>query len=549
MPLQRPPLTLALAAIVLMLPSLVWGTLPTHSSLHNLTWAEQFAGQFPLVPYPRWMFESFDGLGAPSFYFYPPLAFWADGAVKGLTLGVLSTSWRLSVTSTVLLWASGWAMYRWLLLETGDRRSALIAGIVYMAAPYHLTDHYIRGALAEFAAYAPLPLVMLGVALAARRARSGPAVIAVAYAALVMAHLPTALLISLSAIPAYVLFVAWRARATDRWFLPRCALGFGLGLGLAAPYLLPALSLQDHVLIEWMWRYGFQVDQGFLLFPDRWIQPPYMLTIILSVAGGWFLATLSLFRSRRPEPLMWAAVSLASLVLMSGLLPWIWHVSPISKVGFPWRLLIVVEFAAITALALGPWPAREQAPRLVLWLAVAAFIPGAVELASGTAGRVELALRGEVPPAQDAREYLPRGYPQQPDAGYADLNLEPVRHLPPIACQPAARDCQVKFIRPHGVLILVDSDQPTRIVLRRFAFPSWQLWSTQPADGSAPTLAATEPLRLLSFEAPAGRHEYLLRQSSLPSEWWGLAVAAAALVLLLVVSRLGPGTRTASATL
>ncbi|HSI00896.1 MAG TPA: hypothetical protein VLA02_09855, partial [Reyranella sp.] len=205
--MQRPPLTLALAAIVLMLPSLVWGTLPTHSSLHNLTWAEQFAGQFPLVPYPRWMFESFDGLGAPSFYFYPPLAFWADGAVKGLTLGVLSTSWRLSVTSTVLLWASGWAMYRWLLLETGDRHSALIAGIAYMAAPYHLTDHYIRGALAEFAAYAPLPLVMLGVALAARRARSGPVVIAVAYAALVMAHLPTALLISLSAIPAYVLFV------------------------------------------------------------------------------------------------------------------------------------------------------------------------------------------------------------------------------------------------------------------------------------------------------------------------------------------------------
>jgi hypothetical protein len=520
---------MAVAAVLLMLPSLLWGTLPSHSSLHNLTWAAQFADQMSfLTPYPRWLYQSFDGLGAPTFYFYPPLAFWVDGLLKVVTLDAMSTSWRLSVTAALLLWASGLAMQRWLLLESVDRRTALIAALAYMAAPYHLTDHYIRGALAEFAAYAPLPFVMVGVALVAQRRRWSLVVLAAAYAALVMAHLPTALLISLTAIPAYVLFLAWRNRDTDHRFLLRCGLGFGFGLGLAAPYLVPALTLQDFVLIEWMWRYGFQVDQGFLLFPGRWVQPPYMFTIILSIAGGWLLAALSLFQARTPETRLWAAIGLAALLVMSGLVPWIWHIPPISKVGFPWRLLIVVEFAVITALALGPWPARQRIPRLVLWLAVAAFIPGAAELVAGTTGRVELAKTGEVPPLQDAREYLPKGYPQQPDAGYADLNLEPARAHPTIACRSPTRECRAE-VKRSGIGIFIDGDNPTRVVVRRFAFPSWQLEPPLP-------LMTSEPLRLVSFEVPAGRHTYWLGQRTLASEQWGWALGAGSLVFLLLAT-------------
>ncbi len=64
MPSLRPSLILAAAAVLLLAPSLVLGTLITHSSPQNLTWAAQFSEQFRAgILYPRWMPLSFDGLG------------------------------------------------------------------------------------------------------------------------------------------------------------------------------------------------------------------------------------------------------------------------------------------------------------------------------------------------------------------------------------------------------------------------------------------------------------------------------------------------------
>jgi uncharacterized membrane protein len=139
-------LVLALAAALLLAPSLVLGTLISHSSPQNLTWADQFAEQFRAgILYPRWMSGSFDGLGSPTFYFYPPLPFWIDALVSVLTVNVLSVSYRLAVTSVLILWASGLTMRAWLLRTTGNRTAALLGALAYMAAPYHLLDHYRRG--------------------------------------------------------------------------------------------------------------------------------------------------------------------------------------------------------------------------------------------------------------------------------------------------------------------------------------------------------------------------------------------------------------------
>jgi len=526
--LARPLFLLALAAVALMLPSLVWGTLPSHSSLHNLTWAPQFSEQvLSGILYPRWLPESFDGLGAPTFYFYPPLTFWVDSLVRGLTLDLLSTSWRLSVTSAVLLWASGAAMHAWLRLQNVERQAALFGALAYMMAPYHLIDHYLRGAIAEFAAYAALPLVMAGVSLVARRRHAGIFALAASYAALVMSHLPTALLISFTAIPAYTLFEAYQARMSDPFFLLRCGLGFVLGLGLAAPYLLPALDLQAFVLIEWMWLYAFQIDHSFLLTPASWVQPSYMFVVIASCAAGWSLASLSLLGRRGPV-LLWVAVSLGALVLMSGLVPWLWHLPVIAKVGFSWRLLIVVEFSAITAvcLARGLW--REQAPRLLLLLAAAALTVAATVTIRGILVRVELAIKGEVPAEQDAREYLPAGFPQRSDASYADLDLEPAVRSPLIACSPTPRVCRADAGRFGALRIELDSDQPTTVVVRRFAFPAWRVTPPLPTT-------AIDPYRLVSFVAPAGRQDLRLDRQTLPAERWGWIVATLSLISLVLI--------------
>ena len=65
---ERDPLILLIAAAVLLAPSLFLGNLLSHSSPHNVTWAAQFSDQFRAgIPYPRWLPDSFDGLGSVPF--------------------------------------------------------------------------------------------------------------------------------------------------------------------------------------------------------------------------------------------------------------------------------------------------------------------------------------------------------------------------------------------------------------------------------------------------------------------------------------------------
>jgi hypothetical protein len=529
----------ALAAALLLAPSLALGTLDSHSSPHNLTWAAQFSEQFRAgILYPRWMPDSFEGLGAPSFYFYPPLVFWVDGLLAIATSGVLTASYRLSLVSGLLLWGSGLAMYAWLLRgERAERPAALIGALGYMAAPYHLFDHYVRGAIAELGAYALLPLVMLSIAMVADRRRVGSILLAGTYSALLLSHLPTALLISVTAVPAYVLFRAWHL-ATGKakiGFLVRCLVAGILGLGLAAIYMVPAMLLQKEVSVEQLWSAGYRVEAWFLFAPQRWIARDVML-VIACISAAWCLCAAGAIAGarriqhedkRKTGVQFWACIGLANLVLMSGLAPWFWSVVPlVSKVQFAWRLLVVVEFSVITALCLLPWENLRQArsPAYRTIIVLMALTIGLI--GSSIVIRIDHTLRGQGTPPQDVKEYLPAGYPQRDNTDYYDLGLEPAKDVPTIDCRPAPRLCVASAGRFGSLRIELESDAPTTVVLRRFFFPGWRL------DPAVP-LAASEPLRLVSFVAPAGAHVYRLSRSALAEEKIGWWISGASLVLLL----------------
>ena len=74
--------------------------------------------------------------------------------------------------------------------------------------------------------------------------------------------------------------------------------------------------------------------------------------------------------------------------------------------------------------------------------------------------------------------------------------------------------------------VTVESTAPTSVVLRRFFFPAWQL------DTGLP-LRPSEPSRLISFTAPAGRTAMRLDRVALPIERWGWAISGVSLLLLL----------------
>jgi hypothetical protein len=505
---------LALGALVLMLPALVLGTLISHSSPQNLTWATQFAEQVRAgVLYPRWMPDSFDGLGGPAFYFYPPLPFWADALVSIVTANVMTVPYRLAVTSTLILFASGLAMHAWLRQQTESGRAALWGALGYMAAPYHLVDYYMRGAFAEFTAFVFLPLVLLTL----RR----PVLLAFAYAGLLLSHLPSALLVTATVLPAYAL-----ARAPTPGELVRMLAGGAAGLALAAAYLLPAMTLQGWISSDQLWMPFYHVERWFVVTPDRWPEPYIMqvitwFTIAYAIAAG---ATLVLFRRY-----LWAGLSLACLALIAGLVPWFWQLPELSKVQFPWRLMLVVEFATVTALCTVPLASLGR-PRIYLYVAAAiALVPGLVLAGDDTVERVQFMFKRVTLRQQDVKEYEPRGYPQAGALGYADLALEPVKDVPLIACQPAATVCRATPAGFGALAIEVEATQRTSVIVRRFFFPSWRL---EPEGAIVPT----PDYRLVRFFAEPGRLAYRLDRAPLPVERWGWGISGAALLLLLGVS-------------
>lgn len=523
----RPAFVLLAAAALLVAPSLILGTLISHSSPQNLTWAQQFADQFRAgVLYPRWMPESFDGLGSPAFYFYPPLPFWIDALLSAATLNLLSVPYRLAVTSALILWASGLAMRAWLLGITGRPTAALVGAVAYMAAPYHLLDHYTRGAFAEFTAYAVLPLVMLAIRRTIEGWRWGGPLLAAAYSALLLSHLPSALLCSLTVIPAYVVFCS-RSPA----LLLRCFASGALGISLAAIYLVPAALLQPWISAEQLWASFYDARNWLVLMPDRWVDPATMrmlgsivLGLAVLVAGLCFALLKMPASEERRELGFWIAVSLLCLVLIVGLVPWFWDIALVAKVQFPWRLLLVVEFAVLTALCLTPLAPLQRRVVYIFAAAAVALVPAIVAMANDAVARIAFVRGGGKLDRRDVKEYQPSGYAL---AGprYADLGLERFKDVPVISCAPAARECRAEGEPFGGLKIAVSGDQPTTVLVRRFFFPAWRLETGQP-------IAASEPLRLVSFTVAAGEIVTRLRRGWLPAERWGAAVSGASLLLL-----------------
>jgi hypothetical protein len=104
--------------------------------------------------------------------------------------------------------------------------------------------------------------------------------------------------------------------------------------------------------------------------------------------------------------------------------------------------------------------------------------------------------------------------------------LEPLKGVPAIVCKPEPRTCRVGAPTFDELQIDVDADTATEVVLRRFYYPLWRLDPLLP-------VAATDPLRLVAFTAPSGRHTFRLQRAAPSEERIGWIISGLSLVLLL----------------
>ena len=473
-----PYLAFATLALVAIMPAVLAAPMTHDSFWIDISWSQQFTALLRQGNlYPRWLPWSYGGLGSPAFYYYAPLSFHLAGLfgliglpTYGALLAAFGTAW----------FASGVTMHAWL----KSRAPAPVAGaLVYMVLPYHVMDFYGRGALAEFCAFAIAPLVVLGVRQAVEKKKA--ALLAGAYATLILTHLPTAVIVSVLLIAPYSI---WMTRSDLSRMRP-VVHGVAGGVAAAAIYLLPALTLQSYSSVGALWNVKFlQPANWSLLHPEMWVSRSYVLLFAgLALAAGVAAAILG---GRRWN--FWTLWTAAICLIVMGLVPGFWSLPVIKAVQFPWRALLLAEFGLATLLG-----SRRGSPVLAT-LAILPLLTFSLLMATPANPMHGEPMRPlPLPGLQDVIEYLPPGAVGPERAPRENLLVQ---------AAAAAR------AHPGS----------------SFRYPSLE---ARCANGVAPL--APNPDTMLVMAAPPGCHVTVKR---LPAELIGLAISLAAWLAIA-----GPG--------
>lgn len=344
--------------------------------------------------YPRWLFDSYGGNGSPYFNFYSPAFYFAAAYLH--VVGVPLTI-SLKIPAFLLFFAGAWGMYLWVRGQ-GGHLGGMIAAILYLFAPYHFVDIYVRGALAEFSALAVLPYLFLGIDLALDPARQRTGVLAVAAGAALMPlthHLSTLMII-----PFALFYTLWRWRQTGRSRKRILApLGGALaGAGLSAFYWLPML-LERRYLLDFAGALtsGYYAYTRNFVSPGQWFSPtwgfgsPFNGTeeelsrqVGIVLLGAVALVVLTLSRvdlSSRHRALTLLALGGLALFMTTAASAFVYRaVPPLAYVQFPWRFLgPAVFFLAAAGAGLGTLPLARRfgLPLLILLAALSIVVSSA----------------------------------------------------------------------------------------------------------------------------------------------------------------------------
>lgn len=545
---------IALTAILLLRFHFIYGYPVGDSTQYNVPWSVAFSQQFWSGDwYPRWLFAFPANIGGPVFYFYGPLPFYALAFISALAPG-LSPTETLTVFHGLLYGLSGLAFYIWARRHASSGAS-LLGACLYMGAPYHFVDIEHRNAIGEAMAFILVPLIfryLLDVEMQGRRWLLA----SLLYAALIISHLPSALLTT----PFLILSTAIVYRdAPVRGLIRLCVTGC-CGVLLAGIYLVPALALRD-----WLPSDAWLTDSN--SWPETWLLPGGFLFrsgglffgAILSVivlAGGlqtWlWMAQRKGTRLRQTRPIVIAAwIGLAvCIVMFSEASVWLWtHIGPLRNVQFPFRLGVITDFLSITIIVC----ALQQ----LLAIARRAVSAGWV---GATVAVVFIATTSLMSVPDFAAVYLAR-LPQVDEKPLeccvqaSEYWMGSVLHSPLFSSLKTRRAYQAavgafpaldprRALTPDEALesgqvagrLLIEArlSAPVEVRIGQAYLPEWRLTANGSAE--AVPLRSDPDTGLTLAELPAGSHQFALFIPETEAEWWGKWASVAGLLLTIAAA-------------
>lgn len=322
-------------------------------------------GMFPV----RWVSDLGYGYGYPIFNFYAPLSYYFGGVINALGVDALVST---KITMIVGIILSGVFMYL-LARKLWGEIGGLVSSLFYVYAPYHAIDIYIRGDVAEFWAYAFIPLVFFGILKASDEKKWGYVVLgSLGYAGIILSHNLTALMITPFLI-LYIFFLFFKQYKNKQYRLSYSLFILLFGVCLSAFYWLPALSELRFTNVLSQIGGGADFRNHFVCITQLW-QSPWgfggsapgcvdgisfkigKIHLILSSIAIVFLVISLQYKKfknlfiKNDQQIIFVIFSVfafaISVLLTLEISKPIWELIPLMAFfQFPWRFLLIISFS------------------------------------------------------------------------------------------------------------------------------------------------------------------------------------------------------------
>jgi len=315
-------------------------------------------GQFPV----RWVSDLGYGYGYPLYNFYGPLPYYIGGSLFRMGMdSVMATKWMFGIGIVL----AAVTMYLFLFPILGFL-SAITGSIIFLYAPYHAVEIYIRGSVGEYWAIAFVPIILYGIWQVFNNKRTvGICIGAIGLAATIVSHtilgsVTTGLLIFFLVINSIVKVIIKKVGRND-WYLWLILL---FGLSLSAFFWLPAFVEMRYTGVSAMITSSSTVfSDHFVCTSQLWNAPwgyggsasgcvdgmsfkigKLQSTLVL-VALLVFFINRHVKRLKRIHAIVLCTVLCTAFILFL-MLPYssiLWNIVPLTRfVQYPWRLLTFV---------------------------------------------------------------------------------------------------------------------------------------------------------------------------------------------------------------
>lgn len=477
--------------LILFPPFLKNQTLTGHDISAHLTYLRIFTdalsqGQFPV----RWIEWSSLGQSQPLFSFYQPLLYYLASVIHLFGFSILSS---LYITLVTLWLLSGLLMFLFIRNLTRSSLGGAVASLMYVFAPYHILDVFVRAAYPEATALAFVP----GVFYALERFFTTKKLVylslnAVFFAAIFLSHPPTLIMFSLP-IAVFLTYLIYKEyKEKDLKTTLRSGLGaflsFILGIGISSFFSVPAFLNQNLIKAS-------SLNAGYLdfhkhytcllqLFDPSWDygvsnigckdQMSFQFGIINWVVLIIFISSLIYMKLKKIKTennnyltIIFIVISLISLYMTTSFSQPFWEKTPyLAFIQFTWRFLAVAIFSASVLGGILFIYLKNKTHQLIVFLALVISIP--------------LFSFSYLQPAQ----YLPTNYFKQDSNDFYSNTLNSTNGNAELGYMP--KNVEVLALPqniPASQIQLDDKSAQIRTLINNFHYKEWDIQSPKSTQG------------------------------------------------------------------